>query len=671
MMNAIEDESESFITCPVCLLKFDDESNKPKRLACDHTICLQCLKEICRNGSVVCPCCRTNHRCEQGVEKLPTSQPALHIIKLIEKSRCPQLTLLSKTLEAESMVKELLAIYSPDGDAFFEQLGKIIRFTVHDSARPLDPVCKLQDILHGNTMAVSKLHQTIAAYAGEMTQQHVDYLISDVQARWFMSDNTQRPNLLDFLHKLAYEGRNEQLTAKIMDVVGGFVFCADTPDELMDSCIEKLKKILSDGWTCDLFSNWLFTCAQAIQAQQEQRLALAAMKLLRHLCYLFAVKQAASNNHNHNSSEFRDLVFLHYKNIYTFIDQEWKLFGHAIAGFVTYVMKCRSAGIDPIHSAAVRERLAFLGVFLKYGEMCMDEMAATSVWSCLTDGPISDFYQAICFEWFTKIVEIAFDVVKETIIYLGPRMLSHRADVSNDVLGSLLDRFRDEHLANRMQDEEESNLMDGLAEFLERQDISRSSNNMEEDDEYLTGISPVMPVPQRFDIANSIFVLTVMKKRRLLGRIQIKPSPRFASAKFVQELGTFCYAHPRKIGRRIAKSTKDTFISLKMKNAMFQPIVPDMLNYHIWLDSDNYAQKACQVGITGIEAGTGRNESRVKGWQFVFFLHDMVPGASKSKKSLLFGDVVQGIDVVKSLSCSNLLTSHFSDGLRLILESVN
>lgn len=89
----------------------------------------------------------------------------------------------------------------------------------------------------------------------------------------------------------------------------------------------------------------------------------------------------------------------------------------------------------------------------------------------------------------------------------------------------------------------------------------------------------------------------------------------------------------------------------------------------IWLDSDNYAQKACQVGITGIEAGAGRSESRVKGWQFVFFLHDMVPGAYKSKKSLLFGDVVQGIDVVKSLSCSNLLTSHFSDGLRLILES--
>lgn len=756
MENDSEDLSENFSTCPVCYVKFDDEENKPKILSCSHTTCLQCLKKIYRNGLVSCPCCRHCDRCDQGVEKLPTSQQVLHIIKLTEKLRCPQLTTLSKTLEVESLVKELLDNYSTDDDAFFEQLRKIIRFIVNDPTRCLDPVWKLQDILQDNTMAVSKFHQTIAVYVGEMKQQHLDYLISDVQARWFLSDNTQRPNLLDFLHKLTNEGRNEQLTAKVMDVVEGFVFCADTADELIDSCIEIQKKILSDGWTCDLFSHWLFHLAQTIQTQPEQRLALAAMKLLRHLCYLFAVKKAASNNYYHNASEFNDLVFLHYKKIYTFIDQEWQLFGHAIAGFVTYVMECQSAANDNIHIAAVKERLAFLGVFLKYGEMCMDEIAATSVWFCLMDRTISDLDPAICFVWFAKIAEMsmmhpkaiqcifhqhilkldprqmvnqtavfmdcferffqavhcaegdtftedvidprpglqfllkivqyaeltiahrAFNLVRETVIYLGPRLLSPRVDVDSDVLGSLLDRFRDEYFSNRMQredlvqsDEEEINMMDGLAEFLEREDISNSFDNMEEDEEFSTGIFPVTPAPQRFDIANSIFLLTVIKRGRLLGQIHIKPSSRFASAKFVQDLGTFCYDHPRKIGRRIAKSTKDTFVSLKMTNAMFQPVVPDMLNYRIWLDSDNYAQKACQVGITGIEAGAGRSESRVKGWQFVFFLHDMVPGAYKSKKSLLFGDVVQGIDVVKSLSCSNLLTSHFSDGLRLILESVN
>lgn len=84
-------------------------------------------------------------------------------------------------MEVESLVKELLDNYSTDDDAFFEQLRKIIRFIVNDPTQCLDPVWKLQDILQDNTMAVSKFHQTIAVYVGEMKQQHLDYLISDVQ----------------------------------------------------------------------------------------------------------------------------------------------------------------------------------------------------------------------------------------------------------------------------------------------------------------------------------------------------------------------------------------------------------------------------------------------------------------------------------------------------------
>lgn len=113
----------------------------------------------------------------------------------------------------------------------------------------------------------------------------------------------------------------------------------------------------------------------------------------------------------------------------------------------------------------------------------------------------------------------------------------------------------------------------------------------------------------------------------------------------------------------------DAFVSLKMENAMFQPVVPDMLSYRIWLDSDGYAQKACQVGITGIRSTAGRGGRRVTGWQFVFLLRDMAPGSHQSNKSLLFGTVVQGIDVIKSLNCSGFLTSNFSDALRLTLES--
>ncbi|XP_057376801.2 probable ubiquitin carboxyl-terminal hydrolase FAF-X, partial [Daphnia carinata] len=705
--------------------KFDDEDKKPKQLACNHVICMRCLKKIYVAGLVVCPYCRYEHRCGQGVETLPTSQQVLYIIRLIEQSRCPQLAILSKNLEVESLVKELMDNYSPNDDAFFGELRKIIQFIVKDSTRFFDPVWKLQDNLKDNKMAVTKILQTIAACVNEMTHQHLDYLISDVQVRWLTSGNTRRLNLLYFLHKLSYEGNNEQLTAKVMDVVAGFAFSDNTPDELVNACIETQKKILSDGLTYDLFEHWVFTCVETVQTQPEKRQALAAMKLLRHLCYLFAVKKAALNNHNHNTNEFKDLVLVHCKNIYRRIDQEWQVFDHAIAGFVTYVRECRSAGKDDIHIAAVGERLAFLFAFLKYGKMCMDEFVASSVWICLTDGTISDLYPTLCFQWFTNIVENsmahpkaiqrifhqhilkldprqttnqtadfmdcferffravqcaegdtftqgvidprpglefllkiveyaqvtiahrAFNLVKETIIYLDPRLLLHLAGVNSNALRDFLDRFT------------------------EMRAISRSFENMDEDDEPHTGISPVVQVPQRFDNANCNFLLTVKMRGRLLGTVHIKPSPHFPCAEFVQSLTTFCYAIPRKFGQRIAKSKKDTCIRLEMKNAMFQPVVPDMLSYRNWLDPANYAQRACQVGITSIKAGSGRNEGRVKGWQFVFFLHDVVPSSCKSKKSLLFGNVIQGIDVVKSLSCSNLSTSHFSEGLRFTLKSVN
>ena len=38
------EETESFVTCSICLCEFDGETRKPKFLPCAHTLCLECLK---------------------------------------------------------------------------------------------------------------------------------------------------------------------------------------------------------------------------------------------------------------------------------------------------------------------------------------------------------------------------------------------------------------------------------------------------------------------------------------------------------------------------------------------------------------------------------------------------------------------------------------------------
>lgn len=98
---------------------------------------------------------------------------------------------------------------------------------------------------------------------------------------------------------------------------------------------------------------------------------------------------------------------------------------------------------------------------------------------------------------------------------------------------------------------------------------------------------------------------------------------------------------------------------------MFQPVVPELLSYRVWLDSERL-QNACQVGITTIESS---KESRVTGFQFVFLLRDEVGSSSRVKPSLLFGEVIQGIDVVKSLS-SRPQVCWKSEGLRFSLKCI-
>ena len=310
------------------------------------------------------------------------------------------------------------------------------------------------------------------------------------------------------------------------------------------------------------------------------------------------------------------------------------------------------------------------------------------------------------------MIDRACDLLKETIVYLGPQLLSPSTEIRD--IAKCLDKLTDECLASKRRpkhlanptDGNQTKLMDRLADLLDEiGNIPQSfETNMEQHhqhqrQELTVGIHTILSLPLKFDINRSVFLLTVMKRNRLVGKIHIKPWTLFGSTKFIQDLGDFCIGNPRKIGRRVVKvnflnnssspsfnfyinfmmnlynqSTSDTFVSLKMKNAMFQPVVPDLLNYSIWLDSER-AEKSCQVGITGIQSSSsrgGNNNRRVTGWQLVFLLRDMSPGHhhQQPKKSLRFGDVVQGIDVVKSLCCSRILSSHFSDGLRLTLEAI-
>lgn len=103
-----------------------------------------------------------------------------------------------------------------------------------------------------------------------------------------------------------------------------------------------------------------------------------------------------------------------------------------------------------------------------------------------------------------------------------------------------------------------------------------------------------------------------------------------------------------------------------MKNASFRPTAPELLNYRIWLDSERTA-KACQVGITKIQQGS-RNS--IAEWNFVFLLQDVAKANphSRVKPSLLFGEVVEGFDMIQQFRSMSKLW-WLREGLSFHLES--
>jgi hypothetical protein len=99
------EETESFVTCSICLCEFDGETRKPKFLPCAHTLCLECLKVtlVCidlgfiyyydvlsqqgihKEFVITCPLCRKEFSYQDDVSSLPNNSYALHMLKLSEK----------------------------------------------------------------------------------------------------------------------------------------------------------------------------------------------------------------------------------------------------------------------------------------------------------------------------------------------------------------------------------------------------------------------------------------------------------------------------------------------------------------------------------------------------------------------------------------------------------
>ncbi|KAK4026478.1 hypothetical protein OUZ56_015474 [Daphnia magna] len=83
------EETESFITCSICLCEFDAEFRKPKFLPCAHTVCLKCLEEIHKNFVIACPLCRKEFSYQDNVTCLPNNSYVLHMLRLTEKNAEP------------------------------------------------------------------------------------------------------------------------------------------------------------------------------------------------------------------------------------------------------------------------------------------------------------------------------------------------------------------------------------------------------------------------------------------------------------------------------------------------------------------------------------------------------------------------------------------------------
>jgi hypothetical protein len=91
-----------------------------------------------------------------------------------------------------------------------------------------------------------------------------------------------------------------------------------------------------------------------------------------------------------------------------FLNQEWHLLDLAVAEIVAYMADVRLnwTGANQAHPAAIQERLTFILMILKYGQLVLSVSNSVTIWTCLVDGTVSASDSDICFEWFSRAIEM-------------------------------------------------------------------------------------------------------------------------------------------------------------------------------------------------------------------------------------------------------------------------
>ena len=184
-------------------------------------------------------------------------------------------------------------------------------------------------------------------------------------------------------------------------MIGAFLWCRDTPMECQDHCIQAFKKILDKSWSSDVVTPWIRNCIDSIRTRKR---SVVAIKLLRQLCFMYASKAAAANDHYQSTDEFTQLVLLKYKQIYDVLDQECQVFDSVVDDLLFYcVGAARLAVHGDRHALEIQTRLDFMVAFYKYGRKLIDRETAERVWISLVERSPCPSDRETGFDYFTKI----------------------------------------------------------------------------------------------------------------------------------------------------------------------------------------------------------------------------------------------------------------------------
>lgn len=145
------------------------------------------------------------------------------------------------------------------------------------------------------------------------------------------------------------------------------------------------------------------------------------------------------------------------------------------------------------------------------------------------------------------------ELLRETTVYLGPGLINDETEFQDDgVTGNHLDIETDSYMQGaRNQPRREKSLKSVVIEILNEEMLHSVQTN---NSPALSQNEEPMAVPLQncnLDTSNTI-VLKVMRRGRLFGQVDIRPSLEF-DGRFLQDLKDFCTGNPKKFGRRITK----------------------------------------------------------------------------------------------------------------------